>query len=184
MGYTKARSAKRLLLAEALADIVLDEGLDALSLRPAAARLGTSDRMLLYYFGTKAELMDHVLSCVSDRFSDYLASTFRGVRMPQHAMVGHTSALMATPEAKPFVELWFEMAARSARGDTFYGDASARMAEAWIEWIMRSVHFPNGVVPRNAAAMMLAIVNGIALLDSTAPSVAAAARSRVQTVAA
>lgn len=184
MGYTKARSAKRLLLAEALADFVLDEGLDALSLRPAAARLGTSDRMLLYYFGTKAELMDHVLGCVSDRLSDYLASRFRGVRIPQHAMVGHISALMATPEAKPFVDLWFDMAARSARGDKLYADAAARIAESWIEWIMRSVHFPNGVVPRNAAAMMLAIVNGIALLDSTAPSVAAAARSRVQTVAA
>ena len=36
-------------MTEALADIVLAEGLDALSLRPAAARLGTSDRMLLYY---------------------------------------------------------------------------------------------------------------------------------------
>jgi hypothetical protein len=46
------------------------------------------------------------------------------------------------------------------------------------------VRFPAGVSSRNAAAMMLAIVNGIALLDSTAPSVAAAARSRVQTVAA
>lgn len=185
MGVTKARGAKRVLLTDALADIVLEEGLDALSLRQAAARLGTSDRMLLYYFGTKAALMDDVLGCVSDRFADYLASTTTGgARMPPHNMVGHTSALMATPAAKPFVELWFEIAARSARGDTFYSSAATRIAEAWNDWIVRSVRFPAGVAPRSAAAMMLAIVNGIALLDSTAPSVAAAARSRVQTVAA
>lgn len=185
MGVTKARGAKRLLLTEALADIVLADGLAALSLRPAAARLGTSDRMLLYYFGTKAALMADVLGCVSDRFADYLASTTQaGVRMPPHNMVGHTTALMATPAARPFVELWFEIAARSARGDRAYGDAAARIAEAWNAWIVSSVRFPAGVAPRSAAAMMLAIVNGIALLDSTAPSVAEAARSRVQTVAA
>ncbi|ABQ69059.1 MULTISPECIES: TetR family transcriptional regulator [Sphingomonadales] len=184
MGNTSARGARRLLLTEALADIVLQEGLDALSLRPAAARLGTSDRMLLYYFGTKAALMDDVLGCVSDRFTDYLARSSRGIRIAPHNMVGHTTALMATPEAKPFVELWFEIAARAARGDTVYAAAATRIAETWNDWIVSTVRFPAGVSSRNAAAMMLAIVNGIALLDSTAPSVAAAARSRVQTVAA
>jgi len=178
------RSAKRLRLTEDLADIVLAEGLDGLSLRPAAARLGTSDRMLLYYFGTKAELLDDVLGCVSARFAQWLAETTRGVRIPPHQMIAHTAGLMESPEARPYVELWFEIAARTARGDKLFAGAAADIAEHWTDWIVRSVHFPAGVASRNAAAMMLAIVNGIALLDSTAPAVAEAARSRLQTATA
>lgn len=184
MTMIDARTAKRERLTESLADILLSDGLDALALRPAAAQLGTSDRMLLYYFGTKAALMQDVLACVSRRFADWLAEKTRGVRIPPHQMIGHTVTLMAEEDARPYVGLWFEIAARAARGETLYAGAAEEIAESWTDWIVRSVHFPAGVASRNAAAMMLAIVNGIALLDSTAPAVALAARSRVQTAAA
>lgn len=180
MNMMETRSAKRVLLTEALADIVLAEGLDALSLRPAAARLGTSDRMLLYYFGTKTALMGDVLACVSDRFARHLARTTHGRRIPPQNMVGHAANLLAEPEGRAFAQLWLEIAARAARGGEQYSEAAAAIAEFWTDWIVNSVHFPAGTQSRNAAAMMLAIVNGIALLDRTAPNVAEAARSRVQ----
>lgn len=180
MIISEARSDKRAGLTEALADIVLAEGLDALSLRPAAARLGTSDRMLLYYYGAKAVLLRDVLACVSERFANHLAASTRGRRIPPQNMVGHTTALLATPESRAFVQLWLEIAARAGRGDAHYSDAAAAIAEFWTDWIVHSVHFPAGVASRNAAAMMLAIVNGIVLLDQTAPAVAEAARQRVQ----
>jgi len=184
MDKIEARGARRQGLTEQLADIILADGLDALSLRPAAARLGTSDRMLLYYFGTKAALMEDVLGCVGQRFAAHLAAATRNVRIPPHQMVGFTAGLMATEAGKPYADIWFEIAARAARGDKAFAAAAENVAECWIAWIIRSVHFPAGVAPRSAAAMMLAIVNGITLLESTAPSVAAAARSRVQSAAA
>jgi AcrR family transcriptional regulator len=46
---------------------VLEHGLIGLSLRPLAAELGTSDRMVLYHFGTKDELVADVLRCSNDR---------------------------------------------------------------------------------------------------------------------
>ena len=180
MNATDARGLKRASLTEALGDIVLAEGLDALSLRPAAARLGTSDRMLLYYFGTKAALVEDVLACLAARFSAYLASTTRGVRIPPQNMVGHATAAMATPVGRPYVQLWLEIAARAGRGDPAYTGIAVTIGEFWSDWIVRSVHFPAGVTPRNAAAMMLAVVNGISLLDLSTPAVAEAARSRVQ----
>ena len=45
--------ARRDELAEAATDYVLEHGLIGLSLRPLAAALGTSDRMLLYHFGAR-----------------------------------------------------------------------------------------------------------------------------------
>ncbi len=54
-------------LAEAATDYVLDHGLIGLSLRPMAAALGTSDRMLLYHFGDKDNLVAAVLKVSNDR---------------------------------------------------------------------------------------------------------------------
>jgi AcrR family transcriptional regulator len=48
-------------------DYTLTHGLIGLSLRPLAASLGTSDRMLLYHFGTKDNLVAAVLRESNDR---------------------------------------------------------------------------------------------------------------------
>ncbi|MGZ8722334.1 MAG: TetR/AcrR family transcriptional regulator, partial [Aeromicrobium sp.] len=48
-------------LAEQATDYVLEAGLIGLSLRPLAAAIGTSDRMLNYHFGSKDELVASVL---------------------------------------------------------------------------------------------------------------------------
>lgn len=180
MNAIDSRTIKRAGMTNALADIVLAEGLDALSLRPAAARLGTSDRMLLYYYGTKAALVEEVLNCIAERFATYLASTTRNSRIPPQNMVGHTANAMMTAKGRPFLQLWLEIAARAGRGDPAYKDIAVTIGEFWNDWIVRSVHFPAGVTPRNAAAMMLAIVNGITLLGLSSPAVGEAARSRVQ----
>jgi AcrR family transcriptional regulator len=180
MNAVDTRALKRARMTESLADIVLAEGLDALSLRPAAARLGTSDRMLLYYYGTKAALLDAALTCIAGRFSAYLASTTGNAKVPPQNMVGHAANAMATAEGRPFVQFWLEVAARAARGDRAYKEIAVTIGELWNDWIVRSVHFPAGVTARNAAAMMLAIVNGITLLDLSSPAVGEAARTRVQ----
>ncbi len=58
---------RRAALAEAATDHVLEHGLLHLSLRPLAAALGTSDRMLLYHFTDKDDLVATVLRTANDR---------------------------------------------------------------------------------------------------------------------
>ncbi|MDX6233815.1 MAG: hypothetical protein QOH68_2887 [Nocardioidaceae bacterium] len=58
---------KRDELTEAATDYVLEHGLIGLSLRPLAAALGTSDRMLIYHFGSKDELIAAVLAASNNR---------------------------------------------------------------------------------------------------------------------
>src|SRR5215210_24041 len=58
---------KRDDLTEAATDYALTHGLIGLSLRPLAAELGTSDRMLIYHFGSKDELVAAVLANSNDR---------------------------------------------------------------------------------------------------------------------
>lgn len=54
-------------LADAAVDYVLEHGLIGLSLRPLGAALGTSDRMLLYHFGSRDDLVAAVLKVSNDR---------------------------------------------------------------------------------------------------------------------
>src|ERR1700754_4903448 len=60
-------TARRTELAEAATDHALEHGLIGLSLRPLAAALGTSDRMLLYHFDGKDDLIATVIETTSDR---------------------------------------------------------------------------------------------------------------------
>ncbi|MEU1986298.1 TetR/AcrR family transcriptional regulator [Nocardia sp. NPDC019395] len=54
--------AKRAELLDAVVRYIAEHGLANLSLRPLAAALGTSSRMLIYYFGTKEELLLQALA--------------------------------------------------------------------------------------------------------------------------
>ena len=60
-------TARRDQVAQAATDYVLEHGLVGLSLRPLAAELGTSDRMLLYHFASKDDLVATVLRTSNDR---------------------------------------------------------------------------------------------------------------------
>lgn len=63
-----ARStARREELAALATDYTVDNGLIGLSLRPLAAAIGTSDRMLLYHFAGKDDLVATVLRISNDR---------------------------------------------------------------------------------------------------------------------
>ena len=77
------------------------------------------------------------------------------------------------------MQIWLEIVARAGRGDALFAEIAAAIVERWIDWLVARVDFSPGVDARPSAAMMLAIVDGIALLDLAAPSIAAAARSRV-----
>jgi AcrR family transcriptional regulator len=59
--------SKRDELTEAATDYAMEHGLIGLSLRPLAAELGTSDRMLIYHFGSKDELVAAVLATSNER---------------------------------------------------------------------------------------------------------------------
>jgi len=60
-------ATRREELAEAATDYALEHGLIGLSLRPLAKALGTSDRMLLYHFRDKDDLVATILRTSSVR---------------------------------------------------------------------------------------------------------------------
>ena len=65
---------RRERLAEAATDYALHNGLIGLSLRPLGAAIGTSDRMLLYHFRDKDDLVATVLRVANDQAVAELAA--------------------------------------------------------------------------------------------------------------
>lgn len=64
-------------LLEGATDYVLEHGLIGLSLRPLAAALGTSDRMLIYHFGSKDALVLAVIESITERSNEVVRGLAR-----------------------------------------------------------------------------------------------------------
>jgi AcrR family transcriptional regulator len=76
-------------LLDRVTDHVLEHGLIGLTLRPVAAAIGTSDRMLLYHFGSRDELVAAVVTRTEDR------------------AIGRVEALEGAPDVRAgVVRLW------------------------------------------------------------------------------
>ncbi|HEY2459925.1 MAG TPA: TetR/AcrR family transcriptional regulator [Candidatus Acidoferrum sp.] len=66
------RGNRREELLEQVVDVLLEEGISELSLRPLAKAIGTSARLLIYHFGSKEVLLTQALEQVRERVQDAL----------------------------------------------------------------------------------------------------------------
>ena len=82
------RQLRRDTVLEGIVDHFLEHGLGNVSLRALAAAVGTSDRMLLYYFSNKDELMLEVFSRVVERQADRLHGTYH-IRQAEQTVGQH-----------------------------------------------------------------------------------------------
>jgi AcrR family transcriptional regulator len=76
-------TGRREALAEAATDYALEHGLIDLSLRPLARAIGTSDRMLLYHFADKDDLVATVLRISNARSMDVIRALPRATDVRQ-----------------------------------------------------------------------------------------------------
>ncbi|GAA3818713.1 TetR/AcrR family transcriptional regulator [Nocardioides panacisoli] len=124
----------------AATDYALEHGLIGLSLRPLAAALGTSDRMLLYHFGSKDHLVADVLRESNDRAIEALA-VLPASAGPRRA-VGDLWDAVRAPQVLPCTRLYVEAAALGLLGREPYASvvrqANARWVAALKDHLVRS----------------------------------------------
>jgi AcrR family transcriptional regulator len=107
---TAGASARQVELLESAYRYVLANGLGDLSLRPLAAAIGSSPRVLLYLFGSKDGLVRALLARAR---ADELAFVrgIRGDSLPDLAR--QTWSWLAAPDHRALLTLWTEAYARS-----------------------------------------------------------------------
>jgi len=119
------------VLAEQATDYVLEHGLIDLSLRPLAAALGTSDRMLLYHFQDKNDLVATVLNISNERSVQGIRelAPSRDVRQAVIDLWGAVS----TPEQARCGRLYVEAAALGVLGAEPFASVVSGANQVWLQ---------------------------------------------------
>lgn len=179
---TTREGDRRRQLAEAATDHVLEHGLIGLSLRPLAAALGTSDRMLLYHFSGKDDLVATVLHTSNERSVELVRS------LPVAASVRDAVVALWAASTQGQLErcqrLYVEAAALGLFGQEPYASVVGESNRAWLRAVadlLVAAGCPPGLAPRAAnlidAAMMglqldLPLDRGTAALDRSVADLA------------
>jgi AcrR family transcriptional regulator len=152
---------KRAAIAQAVADFILAEGLEAASLRPIAKAAGLSDRMLLYYYRDKAAVIEAALTCAAERLRQHLEASVSGPRLERAALLSHLAAQMDAPELAPFVRLWLDIAARAARGETPFTTVGETIARSFLAWSESRLLAPADVDMATESARLFIQLEGL-----------------------
>lgn len=149
-----------------LAGWVLTAGLGKTSLRQLAAGVGTSDRMLLYYFRDKAELLEVVLGRIAEAMTLSLSAAVpTGQQFAPAALYARVAALASSAELRPYMDRWGEMAAAAARKEQPFAAIADAITRGFQMWIESRLAIKDDVQRRDMASLLIVMIDGGALLE-------------------
>ncbi len=167
--------AKRNEITDKLADFVLSQGLSGANLRPLAAAAGTSDRMLLYYFKDKEDIISACLGRVAQRLAEKLLSLGHEPHWPPGELEAGLLALTAQDDWRPYMCVWLETASLAARGDPLYRSIGRQIALGFRSWISGLLALNSQAKRDETSLRILRTIEGAILLqavglEATAPA--------------
>jgi AcrR family transcriptional regulator len=168
---TETRESRRVAVLELVADHMLKAGLAGSSLRTLAAACHTSDRMLLYYFADKNDLIVSALQTITLRVGGILLAALPPVADGDpEAELALLAAILRGPAMRPYMRLWIELASRAAHGEEPYLTVSGQMADGFAAWIASRLSGPDDATRHAKAARLLATLDGLVILDAVGRS--------------
>jgi AcrR family transcriptional regulator len=149
----------------AAADYVLENGLEGLSLRPLAAALGTSTRMLLYDFESKEQLVDAILAEIRRRLAERLAELqSEGDDADTLAEIWNW---VSAGERAPFMRVFFETHIHALAHPEAHAGGGRPLIDDWLRFL-ESRWEPEPLDPATAT-LFVAVIRGLLLDRLTAP---------------
>lgn len=142
---------------------LLANGIAASSLRALAVAAATSDRMLLYYFADKEELLTALLEHIAARLVALLEPG--PSRMPYAALLDALWEAARTPALNPYMLLFIELAAAAGRGEEPHRTAAMQIAEGFAIWVSDHLDVAEPLRTRQAM-LLLATLDGMFVLHS------------------
>jgi AcrR family transcriptional regulator len=158
-------SPRRAELLERTIEYVARTNISELSLRPLAAEIGSSPRVLIYLFGSKDGLLREVLAASRER---QLAVVHRAMQESAEPaeVLGRLWAWMGEPEHLPIARLFFENYSRSLGGGEPWATFAADSVREWEPPLRRILTAPGADrEPTDAeVTLTLSVLRGL-LLD-------------------
>lgn len=173
MGYKYDEAA---FLAEAMA-LVRSEGLARLTFGALAKRLKVSDRTIVYYFPTKADLVTRTVMALGAQVQDLLAEAFGDEPLAPEELLARAWPVLAAPRADPVIATFFELVGLAMARQQPYVQLADGVMGAWIDWLRPVVLAPDGDAD-GAILALLARLDGLLLLRHVRGAAAAEAAFR------
>lgn len=151
---------KKIVFTERVANHLLTHGLADCGIRALAKSAGTSDRMLIYYFGNKDELIKAAMNLVVQGLAGQLDTLVGTERKSRKRLLEELTAACSAAEFFPMIQVWFEAVGLAARDIGPYKDISNDIAGVFIDWLEQ--HQKAG--DREQAADLFAHLEGRMLL--------------------
>jgi AcrR family transcriptional regulator len=148
-------------LTAALVDYLLAHGLSELSLRPLAAELGTSARLLIYHYGSKEGLLAAAMQAMHAHLRNSLKALAQAKATAGAKPLRRFWDWALAPKNLPYLKLLYELQVLSARNPAIYGPLLQEAAADWLEEVMRIM--PDGERDAATASLPIAVFDGLFL---------------------
>jgi AcrR family transcriptional regulator len=156
---------RRAKLLDEVADYILSNGLAGLSLRPLAATIDTSPRMLLYFFGSKERLIAQALARIRTREQlDFRRAVSRSTSADREGLLLREWESWSSPRREKYLRLFFEVYGLALQNrERFPGFLEGAVGE-WLPLVERAFAVAVAREPAQAlATLALAAVRGLQL---------------------
>jgi AcrR family transcriptional regulator len=168
-------------LLEAATDYVAAHGIGELSLRTLAAALGTSHRMLIFYFSSKERLWIEIVRTVEQRQRERLRELLPDPDQPVGEAMWTWWKHISDPSLWPSERLFFELYGQALQGRPHAAEFLDGIVEDWVEPAAQA-SIAQGVpepLARAHARLGVAVTRGL-LLDLLATGDANAVNAAMQ----
>ena len=161
----KAKLNKADLLKK-MGDHMLEHGVNTASLRPLAQAADTSDRMLIYHFGSKDALIAEVLQHLASEYAVLLDAALPvGHQLSCKAMLTQIVETLRQPNVQGYIRVWLDILSAAAHGNDAHQHTGHGVAQFFIDWLI--ARLPDDTEnPTSTAMLMLALIEGAHALDS------------------
>jgi AcrR family transcriptional regulator len=146
-------------LLDAIVAYIAKNGVAQLSLRPLAKAVGSSPRVLLYYFGSKEGLVSKAIARIRERQR-------AGFGKMRGASYVHPSDAcraiwkqMSAPESEPAFKVSFETYAMALRNPKRFGEFLSSSVEDWLEFLAEPM-VRRGISKADARAFGTVVIAG------------------------
>lgn len=153
-------------------ELALAEGVGALTFGRLAKRMGTSDRVIVYYFPSKTTLVSDVLADIGNQLQAVLAKAFTEPAAGHRQLAKAAYCVLARDDTDAIFAVYFEACGLAAAGAQPFQDLAAALVEGWVTWLSGFFR-GNPKQRRGEAEATLALIDGVLLMRQLAGAQAA-----------